>query len=139
MSRNVIYTGLAVVLVAVIVGIYFYNLGHKNLKNKAPDVVITAPELFKTFSSDEEYANEIYLNKIVEVFGVLEAIEVNQDSTMNLVLVSTDPLGNVICTFKDTDDIKKADLEKGEDVAVKGICSGMLMDVLLNNCVLVEK
>lgn len=138
MSRNFIYTGLAVVLVGVIVAVYFYNIGHKDLENKTPDVVITAPELFEAYASDEEYANEIYLNKIVEVVGVLDKIEVNQDSTLNLVLASADPMGNVICTFEDPSEIESSSIKAGDNITVKGICKGMLLDVLLNNCVLVD-
>lgn len=138
MSRNVMYTGLAVVLVAVIVGLYFYNAGHKDLKEKPPDVVVTAPDLYKAFSADEEYANEIYMNKIVEVVGVLEKIEVNQDSSMNIILASGEPMGNVICTFENPEAIKESSLKEGNNITVKGICKGMLMDVLLNNCILVE-
>jgi hypothetical protein len=138
MSRNVVYTGLAVVLVAVIAGLYFYNIGHKDLKNKTPDVVITTPELFKAYSADEEYANEIYMNKIVEVVGVLEKIEVNQDSSLNLILASGEPMGNVICTFENPEAIKESSLKAGDNITVKGICKGMLLDVLLNNCVLME-
>lgn len=138
MSRNVIYTGLAVVLVAVIAGLYFYNIGHKDLKNKTPDVVITAPELYEAYSADEEYANQIYLNKIIEVVGVLDKIEVNQDSSLNLVLASGDPMGNIICTFEKNSDLQSSNLKTGDNITIKGICKGMLLDVLLNNCVLVE-
>lgn len=138
MSRNVIYIGLAVVLVGVIVALYFYNLGQDDLSKVAPAYEITAEELYYEFSENEETANEKYINKVIQVKGTLGDKEITSDSTLNLVLNTSDSPGSVICSFNDSDKLDPDSLKLGQEVIVRGVCSGMLMDVLLNNCVLIK-
>ena len=44
----------------------------------------------------------------------------------------------VICSFKDVADPASINIKEGEIITVRGVCSGMLMDILLNNCVIVK-
>jgi hypothetical protein len=138
MSRNVVYIGLAVILVAVIAAVYLYNLGHKSLENALPDYVVTATNLFAEYSADETAANKKYLDKILEVNGILLSTEMNIDSTYNVKLDSGDPIGAVICNLDASESPDVKSLEEGQNITIRGICSGMLLDVLLNKCVIVE-
>ncbi|MFW5820193.1 MAG: OB-fold protein [Bacteroidota bacterium] len=138
MSRNVNIIGIAIILVGVIVAIYFYNLGHKDLSRVNPDYSITAEELYYEFSENEETANEKYTGKVIQVTGILKDKGITSDTSLNLVLKTSDPPGSVICSFHDSGKLKEDSLKEGQEVTVRGVCSGMLMDVILNNCVLIK-
>ncbi len=136
-TRIVLFTGLAIVLVAVIVGIYFYTLGQKDLTNTKPDFKLTAHELFAAFESDEGAANGKYLDKVVEISGTVAQVSLNTDSTMNIMLMDDNDMGGVLCTFNNVIDPSAIAVSSGDQVMIRGICSGMLMDVQLTNCFLV--
>ncbi|MFW5645632.1 MAG: OB-fold protein [Bacteroidota bacterium] len=138
MSRNVIYIGVAIILVVAIIAVYFYQLGHDDLSRLKPAYEITAETLYFEFSENEATANEKYLDKVLQVTGILKDMEIKSDSTWNLVLKTSDPHGSVVCSFDDYTLPKQHLLEAGNMITVRGICSGMLMDVLLNNCVLIK-
>ena len=137
-GKTVLYIGLAAVLVAVIVGIYFYTLGQKDLTNVNADYALTARELYADFDADEQAANEKYLDKIIEVTGTVSSVEMSADTMLNVMLRSDSDFGGVQCTFNNTKDPSDLDINKGDNVVIRGICSGMLMDVQLHNCVLVS-
>lgn len=136
MSKNVIFIGAAVVLVIVIAGLYFFNLGHSDLGKVEPDYKLTSTELYSEFSSNEASASETYIDKVVDVTGTVISTETLKDNILNISLDSGNSFGSVICTFSGKPDEVLADIEIGDTLTIRGICSGMLMDVLMNNCVL---
>ncbi len=138
MSRNVVYIGLAVVLVGVIAAIYFYNLGQDELLRVKPEYEITAEELYYEFSENEETANEKYINKVIQVTGILENKELTSEGYLNLVLKTSDASGSVICSFEDSDKQELNALDEGNEITIRGICAMKQMDVVLNNCVLIK-
>ena len=140
MSRIVLYVGLAIVLIGVIVGVYFYTLGQKDLTNVKPEYTLPARELYADFEADENAANTKYLDKVLEVSGNVSHVEMNTDSTMNVMLMGKADLGGVQCAFINVVDPSVMKINSGDSVVIRGICSGMLMDVVqLNNCVLVSE
>ena len=137
LSRIVLFVGLAIVLVAVLVGVYFYTLGQKDLTNAKPDYTLPARELYADFEADENAASAKYLDKVVEVSGIVSHVEMNSDSAMNVMLMNDSDMGGVLCTFNNVKKRSSIDVSPGDKVIIRGICSGMLMDVQLNNCVMV--
>ncbi|MBE0654157.1 MAG: hypothetical protein IH594_10190 [Bacteroidales bacterium] len=138
MSKNVIFIGAAVVLVIVIAGVYFFNLGSSDLSNAEPDYHLTATELYSEFSSNETRASDTYIDKVIDVTGTVLAKETLKDNIVNISLDSGNPFGSVICTFSGNPEDVLSNIEIGDSLTIRGICSGMLMDVLMNNCVLVK-
>jgi flagellar basal body-associated protein FliL len=85
-----IWVALAVVLVVALVGaviiIKMINKPHQNLKELKPDVTIDAPSLVIDYSRDATVADSSYLNKKVEVTGIVEQVTQNQDSSITVFL-----------------------------------------------------
>lgn len=129
----ILLTGLA----GIIAGIRFYNLRNKNLLKEKPDFTITAEELRKEFESDEIASTSKFVNKIVEVTGVVSSIDKGENNALNVTLTTGSSLSSIICTFSGNTDT--LGLKAGQAVTLRGECSGFLMDVLLNNCVLISK
>ncbi len=124
-------------LAGILFGLYLYNLQSADLLKAKPDFTIAATDLQKAFENNEATANTLYLNKIIEVTGIIESVKQGEENAISISLKTENPLSAVICTFQKVPDSSK--LKDGEQVTVRGECSGFLMDILLNNCVIVGK
>lgn len=132
---------LAVVFVLAVGGIlaalYLYNLKPKDLQNVSPDYVITPSDLQKAFEEDEKGSSAKYINKVVEVSGEIIEIIGAEKKSFNVTLQTGSDFSKVICTFPD---IPNPDVFiLGKQITVRGVCSGFLSDVLLNNCAVIKE
>jgi hypothetical protein len=122
-------------VLSLLIGLSLYFKKHKDLSSAKPDYVVTAVMLQKEFEDNEKTASEKYINKILEVSGTILSVTQADSSNINLSLKTESDLSSVICTFAATDLSK---FRAGEDITIRGECSGFLMDVLLNNCALIK-
>ena len=118
------------------VGLYLYNKQDKNLRNEKPDFIITSIDLQKAFEEDEAASIARYVNKIIEVTGTIESVKAGEGDITSVILKTGRGLSSVICTLSSNAD--PAALVSGNEVVIRGECSGFLMDVLLNNCVIIK-
>lgn len=136
--RNLFLFALGVGIIGVAIGLYLYTKKAPDLLKVKADFTLSVSELTNEFSQDETSASARYIDKIVEVTGPVASIEATSDSTMNVTLTEEGELSGVICTFHNTSNPAWDKIKEGETITVRGVCSGMLMDVLLNNCVVVQ-
>jgi hypothetical protein len=135
--RNILILFVVGILAAVLVYLYTFRKTELSVASKKADIEIAAGELIRSFEADEAAANTLYLGKIIRVTGVVESV--SEDSVgISIYLQDPDAMAGVICSFdKKTNDISW--VEKGTTVAIKGICTGYLMDVVFNRCSLDTK
>ncbi len=119
----------------ILAAVYLYNLKEKDLGKVKPDYVMTASALQKAFEVGEDLAVEKYANKIIEVTGVIGSVKYGENNSVNVSLETESNYTLVICTFRNFEDLP--DLNPGQTITIRGECSGYLLDVLMNNCVLV--
>lgn len=124
--------GLIMIIAGAVTGFFLYNKQHKDLGKATPDFVITATDLLKEFENDESAASAKYINKIIEVSGTIESLNTGEDNTLSIILKTDSDFSTVICTFLQAQD--REEFKPGDEITVKGECSGFLTDVLLNNC-----
>jgi hypothetical protein len=122
-------------LVAIGAALYEYNLKPKDLQKVKPDFVLTSPELQKSFEENETAANAKYINKIIEVNGVISSVDQGENNSLNVSLKTGSDFSSVICSFTKGDNLKN--LDSGTQITIRGECSGYLMDVLLKNCAVI--
>jgi len=127
-----IFIGLAAV---VVFGIYMYNKPHKNVGRAKPDFSMDAKALFTDFEEREEESNTKYLDKVVQVTGVVREVVVDDEGKVSVTLDTGNDFFGVICELQETSKWTKEDFKAGQEVTFKGLCSGMLMDVVLVRCV----
>jgi hypothetical protein len=124
-----------IILIGIITGLYFYNLGHKDLQKASPDFVMSADDLLQAFEDNENEASLKYVNKVIEVTGTVLQLNRGENNSLNITLKTGNALSSLICTMApDTD---PPSLSAGDQITIRGECSGFLMDVLLNNCVVI--
>jgi hypothetical protein len=135
MKKWVKITLFAVVIIAVGVvwfGLHEFNLKHPDTSKVKPDFIVKATALQKEFEANEKEASAKYIKKIIEVSGTIATITPADSTHINVALKTGSDISTVICTFAATADHSK--FRTGEEITLRGECSGFLMDVLLNNC-----
>ena len=136
--RNLLLFVIILGVAGGIIGLYMYNKKNPDLSKAKADFALQVSELVSEFNQDEASASSKYIDKVVEVTGTVATIEIKSDSTLNITLADEDQMSGVICTFPGIVNPASIEIKEGEIITVRGVCSGMLMDVLLNDCVLVK-
>lgn len=136
-----IKVALAIVFIiavgGILVGLHYYFLKHSDLAKTKPDFVLTASSLQKEFADDEKGSSKKYINKVIEVSGTVGSVTRADSSNLNISLKTGSDISSVICTFPVNEETLK--FKGGNEITLRGECSGFLMDVLLNNCALIVK
>jgi len=126
----VFFIGLA----GILAGLYMYNMKQKDMAKTKPDFVISATNLQKEFEDDETGASAKFVNKVVEVTGIISSVKPTENNGISVTLLTGSDFSSVICTFTVVKDAEM--LKQGKEITIRGECSGFLLDVLLNNCVI---
>lgn len=121
-------------VVGVSYGLYVWFKPHRDVKDEKA-IVISANAIFDSFTVNEKRANDLYLNKAIQVNGKVSKVLKNQDGQAVVYLETTDPIFGVNCTFKEN----PGPLEKGATIEFKGICTGYLSDVIINQGIIVKQ
>lgn len=125
-----------ITLGGILFGLYKYNLGSEDLQKVKPDFIVSAEDLVKAFEADETAATASYAGKVIEVSGTIQRINPGENNALSIALRTDSELSSVICTLQGDHDLPE--IKTGEQVTLRGECSGFLLDVLLNNCVVVR-
>jgi hypothetical protein len=126
----------SVILIASVIGLLIYYKPHRSVRNEEAAHKLSVSELVTAFSEDETQANSLYLGKVLEVQGRLKEVILN-DSTLILLMGDPAQMTGVSCYLQKDQKDQYRNLKRGELVKVKGICNGMLIDVVLDKCILV--
>jgi uncharacterized protein YpmB len=131
------YIIAAIVVLAIIVLLawkWAFRPSESSVGSHKAEISMQASDLVMEFTTNEESANSKYLNKIIEIKGIVNSVEV-KGQEITIYLRKEKDLSGVLCSF-DKSAIDPAVIKKGEEVSIKGLCSGYLMDVVFNKCVL---
>lgn len=108
--------------------LYIWNKPQLNVEHSSA-VKVTAAALFSEYSSNEKEANAKYIDKVVEVSGVVNSVAKNSEGKTVVLLKTDDLMFGVNCTLE-----QAADIKADESISLKGICTGYLTDVVLIRC-----
>lgn len=133
MKKILLFIAFAAVA-AAIYGWYEYNRTVPTLDDAKADFTLTADELFDAFDANEDGATAKYVGKVIEVSGTVIAIEVKEEGSTVTLEAANAMLGGVNCAFSNAPVV-----EEGQQVTLKCACQGFLMDVVMNNCNVVQQ
>ncbi|HRH59271.1 MAG TPA: hypothetical protein PL045_01810 [Chitinophagaceae bacterium] len=97
-------------------------------------IKISAVAIFDSFTLNENNANKLYLDKAIQVTGVVSEVKKNQSGETVILLKTNDPIFGVNCTCKDD----PGAIENGATIHFKGICTGFNSDVVINRGVVIK-
>lgn len=105
------------------------------IAEQATEASVEATALFEAYQRDETAANELYLNKIVKVSGVVARSEERVGGGGVVLLRSNDPELGVRCRLDLRPGQAAKRYEAGQSVTFKCLCSGLVQDVELVQCI----
>ena len=126
------------VIFSAMFGITEYFRPAKDISATKADVTIAADQLFAAFEKNEKEANEKYLNKIIAVKGPIGEISTDQSNQKVVVLRTPEMMFGIACSMMPTETAKVGTLKDGQNITVKGLCTGYTMDVVLTEATIVE-
>jgi len=121
-------------LIAVAWGVYEYSRPHASAQDKKTEFIITSDSLYAAFTADETGADKKFMNKVLEVKGVVQDITISDRKPV--VFLRTEGAGVINCLMAMDSATVYSALKKNVTAIIKGKCSGFLMDVNLVDCVL---
>jgi hypothetical protein len=131
---------VAFLVVAIILAVMAWKYTFRKSETSVSDVKaalrVDSPVLLQAYENNEDSANSLYLDKVITVTGTVA--EIMPDSLgYSVYLKESDAISGILCSF-DKEAFDPAVIKEGSQIAVKGICSGYLLDVNLNRCAVVE-
>ena len=132
---------LTILVVIVAAGIYAYREYHRKpaaLSEVGADVALSADSLLAAYSTNEDAANKKYLGKILDVTGEIASLNNEQDTVINILIGPREGMAHVSCSVAASEVTKLKSLAVGKTTPIRGVCTGYLMDVELNRCVIVK-
>lgn len=133
---------MAMLVIVIAAGWYAYseyNRKPADLSSVYAGAHTNADSLVAMYKKDEQKANELYLGKAIDVTGFIAEIINQQETMVNILLSTSDDMHRVSCMMN----VKRAggikQYNQGDKITIRGICTGYLLDVELNRCVVVDK
>jgi hypothetical protein len=116
-------------------GFYLFNKKPADVRTLPDKYELTAYTLMNDFNKDETAANKKYLDKVIAVQGKVSDVKLEPSTGQaTVILDSGDPMAAITCSFYDDEAGSLKEIKQGQEIVVKGKCTGKLMDVILNKC-----
>lgn len=137
MRKFILYL-LMLMVAGALIGYYYTQRDFRNdIRYTEADINISSQDLYAAFSVDEDSANNRFLGKIIAVTGLVQSVDAQPEKT-TISLGTGDPMSAVVCEMNANIQSDFTGIVRGEELTVKGECSGMLFDIILVNCVINE-
>ncbi len=130
---------LVVIIIGAIYGYTEYMRKPADLAGVKADIVVSASQLFSEYSQNEKVANAKYFNKVINVRGILKSIDKDHSGGISLALDGGDPISGVACELDSRHIADAEHVRPGDSLTITGTCAGLLTDVILNRCSVVQK
>lgn len=129
------YLFLFIVLLFAGLSLLWIFRSANTIQFKKASFELSATKILDDFLQNEEQANLKYIGKTLVINGLIREI----DNTQNVIFLQTnDDFIRVSCSMTSKQKIKIDSTIFNHHVRIKGECSGMLIDLNLNNCILIE-
>ena len=126
-----------------VVGFLFLAFGSDDEKttenaivNEQPDIEVSAQQLYADYEANGVAADQRYKGKVLRVTGYVNNIDRDIMDKIYVTLKGDQYIGDIQCFFAEGHANTAAQLQKGQQITVKGKCDGKLMNVLLKGCVI---
>ena len=136
--KKIVFSFSVVLISAFIYSWFLYNKRPADVRLQKADVELNAVALLSAFKVDEAAASKKYVGKVITVSGTIHHLDVSPSGLLSIYLDAGDPTSGVVCTFYPDESALISNSTKGKLVKVKGKCTGILMDVILNKCSMID-
>lgn len=114
-----------------------YNKPHVDIKNSQAEITINVEQLISQFKNDETLATQKYTDKVIQIEGILNNISISEGNSV-ISLKYKNEETSVICYMQPENSLNLLKLKKGEQIKIKGVCTGFLLDIIMVRCLIVK-
>ena len=130
--------GLALVVWGFLWG---YTQWHEKPNSFDPEAAVElslrSEELVQAFVNNEVEATSQFAEKTIDVQGRLKEISFLNDR-YTIILYGGSKFNGLMCDMNPLEADKLGTLKEGDQIHLRGVCKGFLMDAILLNCVLLK-
>lgn len=128
---------LLLAVLGLVASIYYYNKPHVDVQKSEATYVLTAQNLIDEYRNNETDTDKKYSETVIQVKG--KVFEISTLKGNSVITLKDEGLeSSIICHMLPEDNKRTLQFKKGDEINVKGICSGYLMDVIMVRCTLVD-
>ncbi len=138
MLRKILAIIAVLLVIGAAVGYYMWNKPHRTAEDEKPVATLTADELFNQFNTDAAGSNAKYLDKVIQVSGVVNSVKTTENNETKVSLQTPDEMGIAEISVILKAGEKADQIKDGTTVVLKGICSGFNTDVELRQAVIIK-
>lgn len=121
--KRILILALIGVIATLAIIWYVFTMKYDDTKDVKADFTVNALPFISEFKTNEAAANKKYTEKIVIVNGNISALEA-ADSTVNVKMIDSATGSYAIFAFQQQDLASSKALKEGDQVSIKGSCSG---------------
>jgi hypothetical protein len=128
-------------LTAALVFKFVYNKPHPDFEEEQAIFSLEVEEIYDSYKKNHVLADEMYLGQVVELKGEISTIEESDGLLIVSFVFEEGMFGDegVRCTFLDNQKQDASLLKVGEQIILKGYCTGYNdTDVILEKCSFVK-
>ena len=134
---KIFISSLLVIIIMLILILRQYNKPHDDTRNLKSEVILEAGKLLDDFKQDENFANNKYNDKVIQIQGEISKITTTDGNSV-IILKDSLSVSSIICNMQPEENSTILHLKKGQNISIKGIYTGYLLDVIMNRCVIVN-
>lgn len=121
-----IITVVAGVVIAGAVGLYMFNMPHRDVQSVKADFSLNSSEIVAGYLANAETANNKYLaangeSKVLEITGTVNKISEDFDGQKVVLLKADSDKAGVSATFTPETNANAEKLQVGHNVTIKGV------------------
>ena len=132
---------IAVILITVVIALSIAIVFRppKSIAKAKPDYVFESADFFNAYEANEKESDSLYIDRIIKVTGPLaEILQEEEEQKYTLILRDDISFSGINCSMDEDYISEITEIKPGDSVTIKGKCAGMLMDVILTSCVIIE-
>jgi tRNA_anti-like len=119
--KNTIFIFVALVVIASIAGYLLWNKPHTNIL-ESETIETSSIDLYKIFITDSTEAKTTYVNKVLNVSGIVKSVSANQEHQQIILLKTSESDASVNCTMEGSG----MGIKAGDQILLKGPCVGYI-------------
>jgi len=137
-KKRIIRVGIILVVAGIViagsVGLYLFNMPHRNVQKATADYSLSSSQIVQEYLTDKESADKKYLaddgdSKVLEITGMVSKVSEDFNNQKVVLLKGADDKAGVSASFTTETNANAAKLQVGETVTVKGVIrSGAAFD-----------
>ncbi len=138
-NKTILIIIFIIIFILSIVILFINSDKDKDYINAKAEMRVTAAEIYSAYIKDEAYASKQFTDKFINIEGIIDTVEFVHKQRVVVMFVDEGKFG-----FEgiraELDDTETETLEVGDNIILKGFCTGFKKNnVLIKHSLIIEK